>query len=75
MTIYEIVLKLAGPIQPVGDSNEDARRLENLSRLTEAIEGLLFEIGLASESADRPEASMSAIGKCASEFLQEVRDA
>lgn len=31
MKMIDIVNKLIGPIQPVGDSNADEKRLENLS--------------------------------------------
>ena len=33
MDIHEIVVKLIGPINPVGETNEDNRRLENLKEM------------------------------------------
>ena len=75
MELHEIVMKLAGPVQPVGETNADARRLENMRTLTELVDMLLGHISLASGYADRDEASMKAIGAHARDFLNDVRSA
>lgn len=72
MELYEIVMKLAGPIQPTGEHETDQRRLENLESLTELIYRLLLDISDAAKSADRPEASMKAIGSYARGFLNDL---
>ena len=75
MELKEIVMKLVGPVQPVGDSNADRDRLANMETLTDLLDKLLFEVNTASHSADRPEASMKAIGEHARNFLDDVRSA
>lgn len=35
MTNYDVVKKLIGDIRPVGESNEDTRRFENLKKMCE----------------------------------------
>ena len=74
LDVRDVVLKLTGPIQPVGESNTDAFRLENIKQLTELIDDLITDVALQIHNADRPEASMRAIGKHAREFLRELRD-
>ena len=44
MTLLEIVLKLTGQIRPVGETNEDNRRYENLEELLDLTNELLKEI-------------------------------
>jgi len=73
--LFEIVMKLNGPVQPTGESNEDHRRLGNIQTLTELIDRLLFEVNNATMEADQPEASMKAIGVHAKEFMEAIKDA
>lgn len=73
MELIDIVKRLTGPIQPVGETNADAARLENLSAVGELVELLLCELETAAMSADRPEASMRAIGQKAKMFLGEFK--
>lgn len=75
MELHEIVMKLVGPVRPIGEHNADKERLENMKKLTELTDRLLFEIDAASPSADRAEASMKAIGEHARDFMAAVRDA
>lgn len=75
MELHEIVMKLVGPVMPVGETREDERRLENIKTLTELADRLLFEIDAVSHNADRAEASMRAIGVHAREFITAVKDA
>lgn len=73
MDIHEIVMRLIGPVNPVGDSCKDVVRLQNLNALTELVEALLDTIVDVAKSADRQEASMRSIGRHAREFLDGVR--
>jgi hypothetical protein len=75
MELHEIVRKLVGPVTPVGETQEDARRLENMKVLTELADRLLCDIALTAHNADRVEASMKAIGVHARKFMASVRDA
>lgn len=44
MDIYEVVKKLVGEIDPVGETNTDNQRFENLKTLTELIDKLLTDV-------------------------------
>jgi len=44
MTHLEIVKKLVGPINPVGESNTDEQRFDNLKTMCELVDSLLTEI-------------------------------
>ena len=74
MELYEVVLKLTGPVRPVGETNEDARRLANMKKLTELTSALLDCISSVEGYATRPEASMKAVGVYAEEFMKSVKE-
>ena len=42
MEVYDVVKKLIGPIEPVGESHTDEKRFENLKALTELVDSLLI---------------------------------
>ena len=44
MNIHEVVKKLVGEIEPVGETREDDRRFENLKEMTDLIDKLLTDI-------------------------------
>jgi hypothetical protein len=44
MTLYDIVTKLIGPISPVGQTEVDSKRLDNLRETTQLIDDLLSDI-------------------------------
>ena len=44
MDVKEIVMKLVGPIDPVGESHTDTKRLENLKELNDVILSLMAEV-------------------------------
>jgi len=72
MELYDVVMKLNGPVDAVGDQGADQKRLANLKELTGLVERLLLTIHDASSTADRQEASMKAIGMYAKTFLFET---
>lgn len=72
MELYDVVMKLVGPVLPVGEHHEDSKRFENITRLTALVDTLLCEIRDASSAADRPEASMKKIGIHARAFLHDI---
>lgn len=72
MELIDVVRKLLGPIEPVGETNEDERRLKNLEATIEVVERLLCDIGSAAQDADRVEHSMRVIGQRAKQFLTDV---
>ena len=74
MNLNEIIMKLNGPVCPVGSSHTDKQRHENLKALCKTVDELIFEIHSASEGRDRVEASISKSGKYANNFLCDLRD-
>lgn len=74
MEIHEMVMKLTGPIRAVGETNEDARRHDNLEVLIDVLEHLLNEVSDAATAATRQEASMQKIGVTARDFLRNWPD-
>jgi len=75
LELSEIVMALVGPVQAVGETREDERRLVNMKVLTGLVDVLLFEINRATRDAGRAEYSMRVIGKHAMDFLAEVHAA
>ena len=74
MDIYDVVTKLVGKINPVGESNEDDRRFENLNTLTDLIDKLLSDIEYVARQNNEPEYSVSRAGKFASKFLDQIEE-
>lgn len=74
MGLEEIVFRLTGEITPVGESREDAKRLENLHTLAGLMNELLLKMNDAAEYKNRAEHSMKLIGEQADKFLSETRD-
>ena len=72
MELLDVVMKLNGPINAVGESHTDKKRKENLVNLCNLVEALLFEISKATSTANRVESSMKDIGGYAKGFLKEV---
>ena len=64
MELYDIVMKLTGPVDPVGSSETDRERMENLKVLLALTDRLLTEIDrIASRNKDRVEWSMKQAGQ------------
>ena len=67
---YEVIKKLIGSIEPVGETHTDNARYENLQEMTRLADALLEDIGdIARHNKDRPEYSMSKAGKFAHGFF------
>ena len=74
MSVCDVVMKLIGPVNAVGDHNADQDRLASLKKLTELVDGLLLEIRYAARTADHHAASMNEIGTCAKKYLEGLKD-
>ena len=72
--VVDIVMKLVGEVQPIGDSSVDANRFENLNRLTDVVNKLCAEIYKVSQYDGRHEQSVRKAGRCAFEFLLDLRE-
>lgn len=75
MDYHEIVRRLIGKIEPVGETNEDAKRYKNLLETQALVDALLADIDRVALLKDRQEASIAKCGKSAAEFLQNVKEA
>lgn len=69
MNLHEIVKKLVGPINPIGETNLDGKRLENLKVMTELVDALLTDIDAVTTNKDMPEHSRRVAGKFAYDFM------
>jgi hypothetical protein len=69
MDIYEIVKKLVGGIQPVGETNVDNKRYENLVEMTELVDKLIFDISQVAYNKNSYMASYKKAGVFADNFL------
>lgn len=74
MEMYDVVKKLLGPIEPVGETNTDDKRYKNLEDTITLIDKLLFDINQITPNATRDEASMKKAGKKAIQFLSEIKN-
>lgn len=73
MELVDIVMKLTGPVDPVGDTHIDGKRLNNLLALRDLTRELLDRIEAVAEASDGHMASIKAAKDCASAFLADVR--
>lgn len=69
-SITQLVVKLVGPVMPVGETTEDNKRFENLKDLILLTDNLLSLIVDVSKEKDRQEYSISRAGKEAHRFIQ-----
>lgn len=67
--LADLIMRETGEIEPVGETNEDKRRLDNLIMLTNTIDCLLDEIMDAANARSRVEFSMKEIGDFAMSWL------
>lgn len=74
MELKDVVLKLIGPIMPIGETNEDEDRLENLRQFIKLVDALVEEMNDIAGNAERAEYSMSRAGKMAEKFLVDLKE-
>lgn len=72
MKIYDVVIKLIGPINPIGKSTEDDRRYENLKVMTELVDKLIGDIDRVIPCKNRVEYSMKRAGEFADKFFDQL---
>lgn len=72
MDIHEIVKKLIGPIDPVGETNTDNKRFENLKVMCDLVDKLLTDIDRVIPNKRRAEYSMKRAGEYASDFFDKT---
>ena len=69
MDVHEVVMKLVGPVEPVGETHTDDIRFENLKQLCDLVEELVDEINRVCPNKNRCEYSMKRSGEFAHAFL------
>lgn len=70
INIYAVVDKIVGPIMPVGESNADSGRLENLNRMITLADQLLSDIEEVANSHNNGEHSMKVLKERAQKYLR-----
>ena len=74
MELNEIVLKLVGHIDVVGESNYDYRSHENMKQLTVLISDLLDEVSEVAKHHNSYNHSMKIQGEFACKFLKDLKE-
>jgi hypothetical protein len=72
MNINEVVKKILGPIDPIGETNTDDKRLINLQNTIKVVDELLSDIKYVAEYSNCQAHSMNKAGKLAERFLNEI---
>ena len=70
--VSEVVMKLVGPVEPIGDSYADEVGLNNLKHLTAVIDALLHEVTTVARCCDDRRASCRIAGLTAKRYLNEL---
>lgn len=70
ITNTEIIMKLIGPVRPVGDSGIDNDRYKNLKELCLLVDDLVSEISQVAKGIESTEHSVAVAGSYAYEFIQ-----
>jgi len=74
MNNYDVVVKLIGPIRPVGETETDNIRLRNLMELSDLVHELVSDIHDVLKDRYSHMASVSKAGQKAEEILGSLRD-
>lgn len=72
-TSKDVVLRIIGPVAPIGISEHDEERYSNLKELCHLTNQLLSEIYAVSENSRDFRSSVSKSGKYAEDFLIRIR--
>lgn len=70
----DIVKKIVGEVCPVGETNTDNARFENLKVMCELVDDLLGEIGVVASYDEAHEYSVKRAGEYATDFLKQIKD-
>ena len=70
--IYDVVIKLTGPIKPVGETYADNERYENLKVMCSLVEKLLFDIDAVIPNKDSHDYNVKRAGEYAGKFFDKI---
>ena len=68
--LYDIIKKLTGSLEPIGETNYDAKVLKNLEELETALIPIITDLVETAKEEEKVEASMQKCGKKAKEILE-----
>jgi len=71
--VSDVVFKLIGKVTPIGETNEDDKRYDNLVELNIVVVDLVEKLNYTAEYANEVEYSVSRIGEYASKKLTLLR--
>ena len=74
MTNYDVVKKLIGEIRPVGETDCDEKRFENLKETVNLVELLLRDIFEVASLSEQYEYSIKKAGKYAKKYLNSWKE-
>lgn len=74
MNYYEITKKLIGEIRPVGETNTDNDRFENLKAMVDLVGKLVEDIEDVATCANRSEFSVQRAGNLARKFRRDLTE-
>lgn len=72
MELVDVVRKLVGPIDPVGETHTDAERFKNILAMTVLVDMLLGDLNDVSRHLISHEHSKNKAGKYARDFLKNI---
>ena len=71
--VYEVVKKLTGEIEPIGETQTDDKRFENLKAMTKLVDRLIFDIdAIAYRHKNNHQFSMKRASEFASKFITDL---
>ena len=71
MEIKDVVLKLVGNVNPVGETNTDDKRFENLKTLCGVVDELIYEIQSVTRNKHAQEYSVKRAGEYAERWCKD----
>lgn len=74
MRPVDVIRKIIGPIDPVGETHEDEKRFENLKTFCETLDIMLEDLNKVSKNISHYESSRIKAGTRADEFLEETKN-
>jgi hypothetical protein len=72
--VYAVVLKLIGPIEPIGCHSTDMDRKHNLERMTSLVDLLMQDIVYVSRDKGRHEDSVKQLGVMSYKFIKDMKE-
>lgn len=72
--LAQILIRLNGEVEPIGETNADNKRFDDLIRLQETLDILLDEVYFVCKHADHYEFSRQRAGKQAIDWLTEKKE-